>query len=117
MTTLLLLCAFLAGLAIGARFRDPFDREIDDEIARAESTHGRLGATIPEPPSAALFAAGHYLEATARADLDAFPSVAAIFAEEAGEVLTAATTADRRAELVQVAAVCKRWVELIDRRA
>ena len=88
--------------------------DIRAEIQRAEEKHGPL--PIHVSPSAALVLACSSLEQIAREDLDGQTTAGslAILAEEVGEAARAETTADLRAELVQVVAVGIRWIGQID---
>ena len=88
--------------------------DIRAEIMSAEKKHGPL--PIHNPGSESLRQAAVTLEVEARSDLD-FPEVAsalAVLAEEVGEVASADTPSDLRAELVQVVAVGIRWIGQID---
>ena len=88
--------------------------DIRAEIMSAEKKHGPL--PIHNPGSESLREAAVTLEVEARSDLD-FPEVAsalAVLAEEVGEVASADTPSDLRAELVQVVAVGIRWIGQID---
>ena len=85
-------------------------------------THGpRARFPLQSDQAEALLAGGWeglglYVEACARADLARGPAWAPILAEEVGEALVASTDAERREELVQVAAVAVAWIDAIDRR-
>ena len=95
--------------------------EVAKEMARGSRMHGPLGTCdgvpIPSHPSAVLREFSQDLERAARLDLAEAPTIAAIFAEECGEALTAGTEAARRVELIQVAAVALHWVAWIDSNA
>jgi len=96
--------------------------EIIAEATAGEAKHGPLGTYEGEPiPDVILDEVENgcaEVEARSRRALESreTASVLAILGEEVGEMARAETDEERRAELVQVAAVAIRWIAMIDAR-
>jgi len=111
-----------------AEYQNPTARVAREVMNERNNQDARCGeqnhpdhhpAVCPEVPAWAVYDLPSELEVkeTCEEDREAGSlSWSVILLEEVVEALSAGTVEDRRAELIQVAAVAQAWIECIDRR-